>query len=190
MTADKWREGGSWDSVTGARGKTTQDQFPRAASAFLLNKPRGHSRDTPVPVLQLCWRDIACGLGTAQHWSTLTAAGQTEAPSTIAPMPSFLKVKRRSCFSQPLLNHPMCCVRPSSLGNPTVVITGTYRPGNPAGRCQKSGGLKSQGVEGRNKESEESEKGGWRRNGGPVSRGGAVSAAGVALRAPTSAADC
>lgn len=55
MTADKWREGGSWDSVTGTRGKTTQDQFPRAASAFLLNKPRGRSRDTPVPVLQLCW---------------------------------------------------------------------------------------------------------------------------------------
>lgn len=70
------------------------------------------------------------------------------------------------------------------------MIAGTYRPGNLAGRCQKSRGLKSQGVEGRNKESEESEEGGWRSKGGPVSRGGAVSAAGVALSAPTSAADC
>lgn len=46
-------------------------------------------------------------------------------------------------------------------------------------------------MEGRNKESKESEEGGWRRKkGGPVSHGGAVSATGVALRAPTSAADC
>ena len=54
MTADKWREGGSWDSVTGSRGKTTQDQLPRAASAFLLNKPGGRSGHS-APVLQLCW---------------------------------------------------------------------------------------------------------------------------------------
>lgn len=91
MTADKWRKGGSWDSVTAARGKTTQDQFPRAASAFLLNKPRGHSRDTPVPVLQLCWRDVACGLGTAQRWSTLTATGQTEGPPPSPPCPHSLR---------------------------------------------------------------------------------------------------
>lgn len=67
---------------------------------------------------------------------------------------SFLKVKSRSCPSRTT----PCMLYPSILGKSTFIITGTYRPGNLAGRYQKSWGLKSQHVEGRDKEREEPEE--------------------------------
>lgn len=85
-----------------------------------------------------------------------------EQPGRIAEGPflllaSFLKIKLRSCSSCLFLDHPGT-THPSTLREWTFIITGTDRPGNPAGRCQKSWGMKSQGMEGRGKGCKEPEE--------------------------------